>query len=70
MSAEHSAFYRVEASGKPDCTHCGAGQMWTVCWTDASGEDCQISSDYSDQDLVEDLCTLMNMAYETGRASR
>lgn len=56
--------YRVEvASDTPGCRYCGHGKLFTVIYTDHTGEIVEIGSAWADQELADDICDLMNMAY-------
>lgn len=64
-----SDFYRVDLDdGEKGCSACGHGQYWTVVHG-AEGDECQIGTSYADRETAEDVCDLMNMAYEAGRES-
>lgn len=58
-------YYRVVASD-PGCPHCHNGQYWTVVYVDTDGQTVAIGTDWADQETAEDVCDLMNMAYEAG----
>lgn len=63
-----TSHYRVEiADGATGCEKCGHDAMWTVVWTEPNGESCQIGTSWGDEELAEDVCDLMNMAYEAGK---
>ena len=64
-----SDFYRVAlADGGGGCNACGHGQYWSVVW--GAGEDeCQIGTSWGDKEVAEDICDLMNMAFEAGKES-
>lgn len=49
------------------CHNCGHGTMWTVFYKDEKGEPVEIGQAWGDQDLTQDVCDLMNMAYDRGR---
>jgi len=61
--------YRVDiADGQEGCTHCSAGAFYTVVYTDDdAGDVTEIGTSWADRELAEDICDLMNMAYEAGR---
>lgn len=60
--------FRVEltATGQPEC-QCEACQLWTVVYDDP--EPTEISSSWggaSGKEMADDICDLMNMAYDLG----
>lgn len=59
--------YRVELSaGDEGCAHCGQGQQWTV--VSGQGEEAiEIGTSWGDKEHAEDICDLMNMAYDAGK---
>lgn len=64
MSRDH---YRVDvAADTCGCRFCGAGKMWTVIYTQEDGEIVEIGSAWGDEELVGDICELMNMAFDAG----
>jgi hypothetical protein len=68
--ADPEAFYRVEPS--PDhagCATCSHGQMWDIVH-DEDGEPTAESTSWGDKEFVEDLCEMMNDAYQKGRESK
>jgi hypothetical protein len=59
-------YYTVQvASGHEGCAHCSAGRYWTICWIE-DGEPIEIGQSFGDEELVTDICELMNMAYDAG----
>ena len=67
-----SDFYRVEKSGNGNggcqCERC---EMWTVVFND--GELTEIGTSWQGvegREAADDVCDLMNMAFDAGRASR
>lgn len=71
--ASYGAFidhYWVEAED-PDqhgaCLSCGHGAYWAICHKDASGDECQESTSYSDREQADDICEMMNTAFNMGR---
>lgn len=65
-------YYKVEKSANhtDGCQHCGHDVMWTITYTDPSGEPIEIGTSWQGEEgmeLAEDICELMNMAYEAGR---
>jgi hypothetical protein len=62
---ELNCHYRVAGDGG-GCEHCEAGKLWTVVHLDPDGEECGIGTSWMDKELAEDICDLMNMAYEAG----
>ncbi len=61
--------YRIERAER-GCSHCSAGHYWTVVFTDADGEECQISTSFADKEHVKQLCDWMNEAYRAGQDSQ
>jgi hypothetical protein len=66
-----SEHYRiVEDDGLSDergfCAHCGHGKMWTI-ESGFLGEEIAIGTSWGDQELAQDVCELMNDAYDAGR---
>jgi hypothetical protein len=64
-----SDHYRVEeqARSKTDC-NCPNCVMWTIVW-DEPGEPVEIGTAWQGEDgkfSAEDVCDLMNMAYDAG----
>jgi len=70
LADEQQGFYRVEEDASYEaCKHCGHGTYWTI--VSGTGEDvfaCGIS--YGDKEAAEDICDLMNMAYDRGQESQ
>ena len=67
-----SDFYRVDvASGHEGCKECKAGTFWTIVYT-APGDDelTEIGTSWADEELAQDICDLMNMAFDAGVESR
>jgi hypothetical protein len=61
-----TSHYRVDVADATGCVTCGAGRYWTV--VSGEGEDTiAIGTHLADQELTEDICDLMNMAYEAGK---
>lgn len=64
-------FYRVEEQERPpDECQCAECKLWTVVYDD--GEPTEIGGAYQGKDgkeAVEDICDLMNMAFDAGRKS-
>lgn len=61
-------FYRVESTGDPgECMHCQqACEMWTIVF-DNDGEPTEVGESWGHKETAEDICDLMNMAYDAGR---
>ncbi len=60
-------FYRVELADKDSgCNACGHGQMWTLVHGEGDDEE-QVHTSWGDREFVDDLCDLMNDAYEAGQ---
>lgn len=59
-------YYRVAlADGHDGCERCGSNRMWTVI--SGEGDDAiEIGTSWGDQELAEDVCDLMNMAFREG----
>jgi len=66
-------FYRVEEQGRPpDECQCANCKLWTVVYDD-DGEPTEIGTSYQGDDgkeAAEDVCGLMNMAFDLGRETR
>lgn len=68
---EVSTMYNVEltATGQPEC-QCVNCQLWTITYSDP--EPTEIGTSWQGEagkETAEDICDLMNMAYEFGRAT-
>ena len=68
MEIPDNSYYRVTmAAGEDGCTHCGAGKMWAIVYVEhGQTEETEIGQTFGDGALAEDICDLMNMAYESG----
>lgn len=69
LPSEDQQFYRVEEQGRPpDECQCANCKLWTVVFDD--GEPTEIGTAYqgdAGKEAAEDVCDLMNMAYDAGR---
>lgn len=65
---EYKCYYNVKmAAGEDGCTHCGAGKMWAIVYVEhGQTEETELGTTWGDKELAEDICDLMNMAYEAG----
>jgi hypothetical protein len=65
---EYKCYYNVEmAAGEDGCAHCGAGKMWAIVYVEhGQTEKTEIGQTFGDRELADDICDLMNMAYEAG----
>lgn len=67
--SKDESFYRVEEQGRPpDECQCANCKLWTVVFDD--GEPTEIGTAYHGdhgKEAAEDLCDLMNMAFDAGR---
>lgn len=65
---EEPRHYRVVEDDFSDgCKHCGHGKHWTI--SSGEGEDeIATGTSWGDRSLADDICDLMNDAYEAGRA--
>lgn len=54
--------------GTDGCKHCGHGFMWTL-ESGHGGNEIRIGTSWGDKELAQDICELMNDAYESGRES-
>jgi hypothetical protein len=63
-----SGYYRVKmAAGEDGCEHCGAGKMWAIVYIEhGDTEETEVGQTFGDRGLADDICDLMNMAYEAG----
>jgi hypothetical protein len=64
-------FYRVElsATGQPTC-QCDNCQLWTIAYEDSEPTEIGTSWQGADgKEVAQDICDLMNMAYDRGRES-
>lgn len=69
LPSEDQQFYRVEEQGRPpdecQCVNC---KLWTVVYDD--GEPTEIGTAYqgdAGKEAAEDVCDLMNMAFDAGK---
>ena len=62
------SYYKVKmAAGEDGCSHCGAGKMWAIVYVEhGDTEETEIGQTFGDRHLADDICDLMNMAYEAG----
>jgi hypothetical protein len=62
-----STYYRVEPSdtGGSACEHCGRGGYWTIIYG-PDGDETEIGTAWEDRGLADDICDLMNMAFDAG----
>lgn len=60
-------YYQVKmAAGEDGCSHCGAGKMWAIVYVEhGQTEETEVGQTFGDHELAEDICDLMNMAYES-----
>lgn len=65
--SEHYRVVECELS-EGGCAHCGHGAMWTL-ESGHGGNEIRIGTSWGDKELAEDICDLMNDAYESGRES-
>lgn len=62
-----STFYRVvEDTPGEGCAHCGHGKHWTIVSGEGDAE-IGIGTAWGDQELAQDICELMNMAFDAGQ---
>lgn len=63
-------YYRVKMATGIDvegCAHCGAGKQWSIVYVEhGATEETEIGQSFGDRELADDICDLMNMAYEAG----
>lgn len=71
LSEEDVAFYRLEKSDSAgECQGCGQScEMWTIVF-DSDGEPCEVGTSWGHKETAEDICDLMNMAYDAGQESQ
>ena len=55
-------YYRVVLD-KDGCPRCNNGAYWTICDED----DVAIGTSWMDREFADDICALMNMAFEDGK---
>jgi hypothetical protein len=69
VETEFKCHYRVDPqAGNEGCDRCHAGTFWTIVYREkGSTEDTEIGTAWGDKELAEDICDLMNMAYEAGK---
>ena len=65
-----TSFYRVEEEVRSDAD-CGCPQcvMWTIVYEDKEGEIVEIGQSWQGplgKEAADDICDLMNMAYDAG----
>lgn len=66
---DRAPFYRVEKELTPGQCECPCCLYWTIVY-DGKDEPIGISTSWQGEDgkeLAEDICDLMNMAYEAGK---
>jgi hypothetical protein len=65
---EYKCYYSVKmAAGEDGCAHCGAGKMWAIVYVEhGQTEETEIGQTFGDRERADDICDLMNMAYESG----
>jgi hypothetical protein len=56
--------FRVIVDDEP-CKACGKGAFYTVVSGEGE-EECGVGSSWADQETAQDICDLMNMAYDAG----
>jgi hypothetical protein len=66
MMSERKQFRVERWSGEKACEHCGHGATWTIVFGEGDGLT-EIGQAWEDFELVEDICDLMNDAFEAGR---
>jgi hypothetical protein len=67
--SDEQRFYRVEiAAGQEGCKHCGEGTFYTVV-SGTGADECEVGQSWGHKESVEDICDLMNMAYDAGQES-
>lgn len=65
-----SDFYFVVCdSSEGACNHCHRGSFWTIAHKE-NGEEIGIGQSWGDQEVAQDICDLMNMAYDAGQESQ
>jgi len=62
---EEKPRYRV-AQDRGACEHCKRGAYWTIVSGEGDAE-IGIGSAWADRELANDICELMNMAFDAGR---
>ena len=64
-------YYQVAvASGHDGCFACKQGRFWTVIYfLDGEDEGTEIGTSWADEETAQDVCDLMNMAYDAGTES-
>ena len=75
---QDNTFYKVKKSENHvgGCQHCGHDVMWTITYTELVGEapeEIEIGTSWQGEEgleLAEDICELMNMAFDAGQESR
>lgn len=67
---DEQQFYRVEKTDDSgECLNCKqACTMWTIVF-DEGGEPTEIGQSWGDREMADDICDLMNMAYDAGLES-
>jgi len=61
MSDKEEAAYQIEVDD-PGCAGCGARRAWTITGPDGVA----IGTSWLDEECAQDICDLMNMAYDAG----
>jgi predicted GTPase len=57
--------YTVECDHE-GCSQCGHDRMWTIVDSDGIGA----GQSWGDKEFVDDLCEMLNDAFEKGKASK
>lgn len=66
LSSEQSHYRVVADDSYEPCKHCGSGTWWTI----ESNEGVGIGTSWGDAEQANDICDLMNMAYDAGLEGR
>lgn len=67
VKSSEKQFYRVVIDeNTATCRHCGNGRHWSVAYTDDDSEEVMIGTSWGDEETTQDICDLMNMAYDKG----
>lgn len=62
---DHEGHYRVVLDDDKGCTKCGHGLFYTIV-SGTVEDEMGVGTSWGDKEAAEDICDLMNMAYDAG----
>jgi hypothetical protein len=65
VADEEQSHYRVVLDDDKGCTKCGHGLFYTVV-SGTGEEEMGVGTSWGDKEAAEDICDLMNMAFDAG----